>query len=106
MTLRNPRSFTEFDKLVLKHMWEFRDLEHQQNLEKEELEISHEWLDCDRDPGHALCLQIHPTTGKPWTHNLQTRRAPRGLERLRIHRVPVDTRDDGIVSGIELRAQK
>ena len=68
-------------------MWEFRDLEHQQNLEKEELEISHEWLGCDSNPGHALCLQIHPTTGKPWTHNLQTRRAPQGLEHLRIHRV-------------------
>ena len=55
-------------------MWEFRDLEHQQNLEKEELEISHEWLGCDSNPGHALCLQIHPTTGKPWTHNLQIHR--------------------------------
>lgn len=69
-------------------MWEFRDLEHQQQSRKRRAgDPTHERLDCDSDPGHALWLQTHPTTGKPWSHNLQTRRAPRGLEHLRIHRV-------------------
>lgn len=90
VTLRNPRSFTEFDKLVLKLMWEFRDLEHQRQSQERRVgdltrvrDMSH---GCNSDPGHALCLEIHPTRGTPWTHNPQTRRAPRDLEHLRIHR--------------------
>lgn len=102
VTLRNPRSFTEFDKLVLKLMWEFRDLEHQQQSQERRVgdltrvrDMSH---GCNNDPGHALCLEIHPTRG---AHPGRITRRPGGpLGTLSIcgSTGPMDTRDDGIVS--------